>query len=295
MRRLIALSLIPVLVAACSREDAQPPQPVEASPSRSAPATPAVGYACESGQTVSVAYGADETARLTYQGRAYDLRLAPSASGARYTGSGLEWWSASRDGQESATLSRLGPNEQVGSAVLERCGRPTSGGGDGSGEPTGMVAVTSVCRTEDLSARIVGGDAGAGNRGAVIELTNTGDGPCSLSGYPAVQAQDAQGRALTALRVEERTGGYFRPGETPGPVSLTPEGKAFFDVTWNVVEGQGPCARVARLAITIGEDRTPLLLSTEFQPCGGRIGVTPFRAEGGAAVGNPTTTAAAKL
>ncbi|MFN3354198.1 MAG: MliC family protein, partial [Brevundimonas sp.] len=85
MRRLIALSLIPALVAACSREDAQPPRPVEPAPAPATPAVPAVGYACESGQTVSVAYGADETARLTYQGQAYDLRLAPSGSGARYT------------------------------------------------------------------------------------------------------------------------------------------------------------------------------------------------------------------
>ena len=293
MRRLIALSLIPAVVAACSREDAQPPRPVEASPATSTPAAPAVGYACESGQTVSVAYAADETARLTYQGRVYDLRLAPSGSGARYTGSSLEWWSASRDGQERATLSRLGPNEQVGAAILERCARPTSGDASAGGGG-GLVAVTAVCRAEDLSARIAGGDAGAGNRGAVVELTNTGDGPCSLSGHPSVQAQDAQGRTLTALRVEERSGD-LRSGETPAPVSLTPEGKAFFDVTWTVVEGQGPCARVARLAITVGEDRTPLLLSTEFQPCGGRIGVTPFRAEGGASVGNPPAGAATKL
>lgn len=293
MRRLIALSLIPALVAACSREDAQPPRPVEPAPAPATPAVPAVGYACESGQTVSVAYGADETARLTYQGQAYDLRLAPSGSGARYTGSGLEWWSANRDGQERATLSRLGPNDQVGSTVLERCARPTSGV-EGSGGAGGVVTVTAICRAEDLSARIAGGDAGAGNRGAVVELTNTGDGPCSLSGHPSVQAQDAQGRTLTALRVEQRSGDVA-PGETPEPVSLTPEGKAFFDLTWTVVEGQGPCARVARLAITVGQDRTPILLSTEFQPCGGRIGVTPYRAEGGPAVGNPPAGAATKL
>jgi len=115
-----ALSIV-ALTAACAQEAEAPPEPVEPSPAPSAPAAPPISYACESGQSVTVAYPDTATAQLTYGGQAYTLRTVQSASGARYAGPDLEWATVNRDGQESATLSRLGPNDQVGVTVLERC------------------------------------------------------------------------------------------------------------------------------------------------------------------------------
>ncbi|WP_419756359.1 MliC family protein [Brevundimonas sp.] len=72
-------------------------------------------------------YADSDSAQLTYQNQTYALRSVQSASGARYVGAGMEWWTATRDGQESGTLSRLGPDGTTGVAVLERCSRPIPG------------------------------------------------------------------------------------------------------------------------------------------------------------------------
>lgn len=278
---IVALVAPALALSACSREEAQPPRPV--TPTPTPPPAPALGYACESGRTVMAAYPDPDTARITYEGRAHDLRVVVSASGARFAGDGLEWWIASRNGQETATLSRLGPNEQVGSAVLERCSRPAPGGAAPLPQATEVtVAVAAPCLSGQLSARVAGGDAGAGNRGTVIALTNTGATPCVLSGHPRLMAQDSQGRNLTGLTIEPRDPAQ---DQSPAPITLTPQGQAFFDVTWNVM-AEGPCPRVARLAVSAPGDQGPVLTQVRIQPCGGRMGVTPFRAEGGPAVGN---------
>ena len=127
LRTVSAAASVIALLAACTREAEAPPQPVEPSAAPATASAPPISYACESGQSVTVAYPDSASAQLTYRGQAYVLRLVEAASGARYAGSGLEWWTATRDGAESATLSRLGPNEEVGVAVLERCSRPAAG------------------------------------------------------------------------------------------------------------------------------------------------------------------------
>lgn len=286
-------------LAACDPPDAaQPPEPVE--PVAVAPSpTPAIGYACESGQTVSVAYPDADTAQLTYQGQGHLLRLAPAASGARYAGAGLEWWTATRDGRESATLSRLGPNEEVGGAVLERCARPAATGGPGVGVPPGAAAPGGVlpasapCRGPQLRLAVEGTDAGAGNRMTTLAVTNAGAQPCSLTGYPTVALHDAGGRAVEGLRAETHPGAYLRAGQAPAPVELPPQGRAFFDISWNVVphEGQGEtaCPAVARLQMTAPGDTSPVSVNQALTPCGGRVRVGPFRAvaEPGAAPASP--------
>ena len=127
--RLTALVAIAALTgaAACSRtEPEQPAAPVEPA---AAPASdaPSVGYACESGATLQVQYIDSDNAKLTHQNQTYAMRSVQAASGARYVGGGVEWWTATRDGQESGTLSRLGPDGTTGVAVLERCSRPIPG------------------------------------------------------------------------------------------------------------------------------------------------------------------------
>ena len=273
--------------AACSPEAEAPPAPVTPSPATAGTPAPPVSYACESGQSVTVAYPDTATALLTYKGQSYTLRTVQSASGARYAGSGLEWWSATRDGSESATLSRLGPNEDVGVAVLERCSRPSSGPvapGPLPGPqpaPGGVLPASAPCRGPQLKLSADGSDAGAGNRVSILGVQNVGAQACSLTGYPTVVLQDRQGRNLTAIRADQTLGSYFRQGQSPTPVELAPQGKAFFDIAWNVVPNEGngetTCPSATRIRMTAPGDTSPVSLAQAFTPCGGRIRVSPFR------------------
>jgi len=292
MRRLrtacTAVSALALLAAAaCTPEAETPPAPVTPSPAPAAAAAPPVSYACESGQSITVAYPDTATALLTYRGQSYTLRTVQSASGARYAGSGLEWWSATRDGSESATLSRLGPNEDVGVAVLERCSRPSSGpvapGPIPAPQPApgGVLPASAPCRGPQLRLSNEGGDAGAGNRVANIGIQNVGSQPCSLVGYPTVTLQDRQGRNLTAIRSEQALGSYFTQGQAPAPVNLAPQAKAAFELAWNVVPNEGAgertCPSARRVRVTAPGDTSPASLDLDFTPCGGRVKVSPIR------------------
>jgi membrane-bound inhibitor of C-type lysozyme len=282
---LVAFGLVVTLaLSGCKKPEApgEPATPVTASAAPTGPVIPAIGYACESGQTVSLQYPDTATAQLTYKGQLYPLRLVPSGSGARYAGSGLEWWIATRDGQESATLSRLGPNDDVGVAVLERCGRPSANPAlplPGPSQqiqlaPGGILPAATPCKASDLRLGAAGGDAGAGNRVGIISVLNTGSAACGLSGYPALSLLGEQGRPVTNLRIDQNP-------NTATPVSIPPNGRAYFDVAWSVVPDEGAgqtlCPSVAQIAVRIAGSQAPLTLAMVFQPCGARIRVNPYR------------------
>lgn len=273
-----------VAVAACSPEAEQPPAPVEPSPQPTTPTAAAIGYACESGQTVEVQYPDTATAQLTYKGQTFVLRATPSPTGARYAGPGLEWVTASGEGQESATLSRLGPNDAIGVAVLERCSRPSAGmtpTGPAPAPGGGITPALAPCRGPQLKLSNDGGDAGAGNRVANIGVQNIGSQPCLLNGYPGVTLQDARGRNLTTVRAEQSTGSYFSQNQPPAPVIVAPQGKALFELAWNVVphegDGETVCPTAARIRMTAPGDTSPASLALSFTPCGSRVRVSPFR------------------
>ena len=269
------LSCLGLTVAACSQET--PPAPTSPVEAPMAQTAAAVGYACESGKTIAVTYPDTETARLSYDGRDYVLTSAVSASGARYAGQGLEWWTASRNGQESGMLSRLGPNDQAGGAVIERCSRPVA---------ALAPAPVGPCTGSDLRLSVEGGDAGMGNRVTVLALQNIGARACSLTGYPTVTLQDARGRTLSSIRAEQSPGSYFRQGQAPTPVQLAPRAKAYFEMAWSVVPNeamQKTCPDAAAIKVTAPGDTAAVSLPFSFSPCGGRIRVSPIRAEA-----NPT-------
>ncbi len=275
------------LLSACSQPTEAPTPPVEPTPAPVTPTTPPVSYACESGQSITVAYPDTATAVLTYKGQSASLRTVASATGARFSGSGLEWWTATQDGQETATLSRLGPNEDVGVAVLERCTRPSSGPVAPVPAPTpqpapgGVLPAAAPCRGPQLKLSNEGGDAGAGNRVVNIGVQNLGAQACSLTGYPGVTLQDRQGRTLTAIRAEQSPGSYFTQGQAPTPVTLQPQAKAAFEMAWNVVphegEGETVCPTAARVRVTAPGDTSPVTLALTFTPCGGYVRVSPIR------------------
>lgn len=283
-----AISALAVFAAAaCSPEAETPPAPVTPSPVPVGTPAPAVSYVCESGQSATVAYPDTATALLTYKGLSYTLRIVQSASGARYVGSGLEWWSAARGGSENTTLSRLGPDEDVVEAVLERCSRPSPvpvAPGPAPGPqpaPREVLPVSAPCRGPQLKLSVDGDDAGAGNRVSILGVQNVGNRACSLNGYPSLVVQDPQGRNLTTIRVDQTPGSYLRQGQAPTPVELAPRAKAFFDMSWNVVpnegNGEAACPSATQIRMTVPGDTSPVSLGQSFTPCGGRIRVSPFR------------------
>lgn len=264
------LSCLGLTAAACSQEPATAPSaPIEAA---AGPPAAAVGYACESGKVVTATYPDTETARVSYDGRDYDLTSAVSASGARYVGQGLEWWTASRNGQESGTLSRLAPNNTTGGTIIERCSRPV---------PVLAPSPEAPCVGTNLRLSVEGGDAGMGNRVTTLALQNVGTQACSLTGYPTVTLADANGGALATVKAVQEPGNYFAKGTVPTAVSLAPQAKAYFDLAWNVVphesEGEKTCPEAKTLRLTTPGDTALVSLPLTLTACGRQIRVGPFR------------------
>lgn len=280
-----ALSIV-ALSAACTREAEAPPEPVQPAPAPAPRLATTVSYACESGQSVAVAYPDASSAQVTWGGRTYTMRSVEAASGARYAGSGLEWWTATRGGIESGTLSRLGPDRDVGGSTLERCSRPSPPAAPGPvpaprPAPGVVPAAAAPCKGPQLKLSNDAGDAGMGHRRAIMALQNVGTAACSLTGYPAVTLLDGRGQALTSVRANRRPGSYFSAGQAPTPVTLRPRDKAFFDLAWTVIpdesEGETTCPTAARIRLTAPDDTSPVALAQTFTPCGGEVDVSPFR------------------
>ena len=250
------------------------------------PAPVSATYVCDSGLTVAVAYPDPQSAQVTYRDRTFVLRGAPAATGARFVNAEVEWRTVTpAQGVEQATLSRIVDGDAA--VVLERCQRPAPApvapvakAGEVAASP-GAGPVSAPCKSPQLALSAEGGDAGTGNRVAIIGVQNIGTRACSLSGYPGVVVQDRQGRDLTTVRAEQSLGSYFRAGQVPAPVELKARAKAFFDLVWTVVPnetlGETVCPSAARVRMTAPGDTSAVSLDQEFTPCGRRIQVSPFR------------------
>jgi membrane-bound inhibitor of C-type lysozyme len=113
----IAAVVLVLGLAACSRPQRQahvegppPPPPSAAGPVN--PDSKIATYTCEDGETVQAGYPDADTAVLDYKGHTYTLKIARSASGARYIGYGLQWWTK---GMEEAAFANLKPGEEIAS------------------------------------------------------------------------------------------------------------------------------------------------------------------------------------
>ncbi len=260
-----------LLVAGCSQEKpAEPTSPIEAPAVQDAAA---VGYACESGKTVVVAYPDAQTARVSYEGKDYVLTSVVSASGARYAGQGLEWWTASRGETESGTLSRMGQGDQAGGVIIERCSRPVAAVAP---PPSG-----APCAAENLRLTVEGGDAGMGHRVTTLALRNAGPSACTVTGYPSVSLLDGDGKLLTGVRAAQAPGNYFAQGRAPTPVEIRPQQAAWFDLAWSVIphedKGETTCPSAKTVRVTAPGAASAIALPLAFTPCGGQVEVSPLR------------------
>lgn len=250
------------------------------------PAT-VITYGCASGREITVSYPDGASIRLAYLGQDHALAQVPAASGAHYAGADLDWVSSVENGQEAAVLSRTQVAGSGTGSVLERCTRAGAAAGlaalptETPPAPIGNTASAAPCKGPQLQMEDAGGDAGMGNRVAVLAVRNLGTAACGLSGYPTISLVDDRNRVLEGVRAENGTSSYFRSVQTATPVSLAPGGRVWFDIAWNVVpheaEGETVCPRAARVRMTAPGDTSPVWLDHPLTPCGGRIRVGPFR------------------
>ncbi|MFA7522861.1 MAG: MliC family protein [Halothiobacillaceae bacterium] len=77
-------------------------------------------YRCESGETIAATYPTTDSATVRYQGSSYNMEIAVSASGARYVGGGLEWWTKGSGPGSEGTLFRHLADGSSGE-IIERC------------------------------------------------------------------------------------------------------------------------------------------------------------------------------
>ncbi|WP_100640343.1 MliC family protein [Marinobacter salexigens] len=77
-------------------------------------------YQCDSGNTVAATYPSSDSAKIEYKGSTYSMQIAVSASGARYVGDDLEWWTkGSGSGSEGTLLHHLDDN--TSGEIIESC------------------------------------------------------------------------------------------------------------------------------------------------------------------------------
>ena len=91
-----------LLISACS--SAPPPHGNVETPVAAASAMH--NYRCQSGQSIVATYPSTDSATIKYKGSSYDMKIAVSASGARYVGGGLEWWTKGSGAGSDGTLFR---------------------------------------------------------------------------------------------------------------------------------------------------------------------------------------------
>lgn len=83
-------------------------------------ASPVLRYQCESGEVLNARYPSSDVAVVQYKGRTHEMAIAVSASGARYVGDGLEWWTKGSGPGSEGVLSRLGASGASG-AMIDVC------------------------------------------------------------------------------------------------------------------------------------------------------------------------------
>lgn len=109
-------------LAACNKpaEQAQAPE----APAAAAPAAATLTtYVCDDGRSLKASYPDADTAVVELEGATHTLKIAISASGARYVGDGLQWWTK---GMADGQLSPLKAGEDIASAQGVNCKAPES-------------------------------------------------------------------------------------------------------------------------------------------------------------------------
>lgn len=111
-------------LAGCNASPTKTETPAaDTAPKAEAPAAAPVRYSCADGTTVEARYPTTDTAQIVTAGKTVDMKIAMSASGARYVGGGWQWWTK---GMTDGMLAPLKPGEETASAAGTSCTAPAS-------------------------------------------------------------------------------------------------------------------------------------------------------------------------
>lgn len=137
-------------------------------------------------------------------------------------------------------------------------------------------ATTPMCLTSQLSARLGGGDAGAGNLYRYLVITNHSRTTCHVTGYPGLSLLDAHGNRIGAPADRDR--------RSYAPVVLRPGASA--SDTIHTANHMGTCLPASTsLRIYPPGNRSSLVFPGKVTNCDRVFTVTPFTA---GTEGNPS-------
>jgi hypothetical protein len=187
---------------------------------------------------------------------------------------------AATSNSPTATLP-TGIAATTGTAATTGSPPPTATATVGGGPAGAGAHRTDRCHTSNLSATLVEGSPGAGQRYAQIVLTNRSSATCTVYGYGGMLLLDAHKHALP-------TNVHRDPSTPPRKVTLAPGGKAHSQLHWTVIPGPGepttgPCEPTpAYLQVTPPDERARLTTTWSFGPVcqHGRIDQGAYRAGG---------------
>jgi hypothetical protein len=121
---------------------------------------------------------------------------------------------------------------------------------------------------------------GAGHQGAIILITNNGDAPCSLVGYPGADGLDDTGHSIASATrtLTAMMGGCHCT--KPATVTIAPDAAASAVVEANI-GGPGPCDPFGGLLVTPPNTSTSTQLNVKLPSCGFQVHPVVAGAKGG--------------
>jgi hypothetical protein len=121
------------------------------------------------------------------------------------------------------------------------------------------------CRTSTVGVGPLDTRTAAGHGLNTFEMRNTSGLACRVSGYPAVELLDAQGRVLAQ---GQPRGGAILGDKPPAPVTIAPGGAAYFAVeSENVCPDDQPGSSADRLRVVLPDDAAPAVVSARITVC----------------------------
>lgn len=115
------------------------------------------------------------------------------------------------------------------------------------------TAGTTTCAAAQLAVKADGSGAATGHSELLLQITNTGAGTCTLSGFPAVTGRLQSGETVHGVDTDSVFIGMVNPGSRPGPVSLASGAHAWVPLNFsdNPVNGAASCATFASFSVTL--------------------------------------------
>jgi hypothetical protein len=120
------------------------------------------------------------------------------------------------------------------------------------------------CYVGELAAGFHGSQAGLGNRGFLLTLTDVSGVSCRLDGYPGLELRNAAGRPLVTRTRRGPT--YFDPDPGRRLIVLSPGETVSSDIAFGVAGSRANSVLASYLEITPPEGHRPFVLRIPYGP-----------------------------